>query len=274
MTGEGAGWRGQQEPACLSSGPMLSLLSYQPPPCLPLSLQSMAPCEQHSSRPLTAMPTCHAAQPPPLLSPAVHQYDIVLDVSVINRTGETMQNVSLELATMGDLKLVERPQAYTLAPGAQQVRQPGQPGAASPGSPECERPACWGGRVWGMHLGGVQFKLPGLHCSARACLPSGSTLRLPAHLPRPPGATCSPSAPTSRSPPPRRAPSLATWCTSPPDMPTAGGHRPLAAPPACCCSLQRCCPLEGSHAVLVTCRLPRSPQQQLPLIAQASPQGP
>lgn len=53
----------------------------------------------------------------------MHQYDIVLDVSVINRTGETMQNVSLELATMGDLKLVERPQAYTLAPGAQQVRE-------------------------------------------------------------------------------------------------------------------------------------------------------
>ncbi len=48
-----------------------------------------------------------------------HRYDIVLDVLVINRTGETMQNVSLELATMGDLKLVERPQAYTLAPGAQ-----------------------------------------------------------------------------------------------------------------------------------------------------------
>ncbi|KAL4450070.1 hypothetical protein ABPG77_010739 [Micractinium sp. CCAP 211/92] len=50
----------------------------------------------------------------------VHQYDIVLDVNVINRTGETMQNVSLELATMGDLKLVERPQTYTLASGAQQ----------------------------------------------------------------------------------------------------------------------------------------------------------
>lgn len=49
----------------------------------------------------------------------VHRYDIVLDVSVVNRTAETMQNVSLELATMGDLKLVERPQNYTLAPGAQ-----------------------------------------------------------------------------------------------------------------------------------------------------------
>eukprot|EP00252_Welwitschia_mirabilis_P016314 TRINITY_DN359_c0_g1_i1.p1 TRINITY_DN359_c0_g1~~TRINITY_DN359_c0_g1_i1.p1 ORF type:complete len:955 (-),score=180.44 TRINITY_DN359_c0_g1_i1:219-3083(-) len=46
----------------------------------------------------------------------VHQYDIVLDVTVINRTNETLQNLCLELATMGDLKLVERPQNYTLAP--------------------------------------------------------------------------------------------------------------------------------------------------------------
>ncbi|VFQ60413.1 unnamed protein product [Cuscuta campestris] len=46
----------------------------------------------------------------------VHHYDIVLDVTVINRTKVTLQNLCLELATMGDLKLVERPQNYTLAP--------------------------------------------------------------------------------------------------------------------------------------------------------------
>ncbi|KAL7165835.1 hypothetical protein ACSBR2_036660 [Camellia fascicularis] len=46
----------------------------------------------------------------------VHHYDIVLDVTVINRTKETLQNLCLELATMGDLKLVDRPQNYTLAP--------------------------------------------------------------------------------------------------------------------------------------------------------------
>ncbi|KAG4195328.1 hypothetical protein ERO13_A06G105400v2 [Gossypium hirsutum] len=46
----------------------------------------------------------------------VHHYDIVLDITVINRTRETLQNLCLELATMGDLKLVERPQNYTLAP--------------------------------------------------------------------------------------------------------------------------------------------------------------
>ncbi|CAD6254491.1 unnamed protein product [Miscanthus lutarioriparius] len=46
----------------------------------------------------------------------VHHYDIVLDVTVINRTKETLQNLCLELATMGFLKLVDRPQNYTLAP--------------------------------------------------------------------------------------------------------------------------------------------------------------
>lgn len=51
----------------------------------------------------------------------VHQYDIVLDVTVVNRTEETLQNLCLELATMGDLKLVERPQNYTLAPGASKL---------------------------------------------------------------------------------------------------------------------------------------------------------
>ena len=46
----------------------------------------------------------------------VHQYDIVLDITVINRTEDTLQNLCLELATMGDLKLVERPQNYTIGP--------------------------------------------------------------------------------------------------------------------------------------------------------------
>jgi coatomer subunit beta len=48
----------------------------------------------------------------------VHQYDIVLEVSMVNQTGDTLQNVVLELATLGDLKLVERPQYLTIAPGA------------------------------------------------------------------------------------------------------------------------------------------------------------
>ena len=46
----------------------------------------------------------------------VHQFDILLDVLVVNQTEETFQNLSIELATLGDLKLVERPSSYTLAP--------------------------------------------------------------------------------------------------------------------------------------------------------------
>ncbi|KDD76953.1 coatomer beta [Helicosporidium sp. ATCC 50920] len=48
----------------------------------------------------------------------VHQYDIVLDVAITNRTEQVLQNVTLELATLGDLRLVERPAPATLAPGA------------------------------------------------------------------------------------------------------------------------------------------------------------
>ncbi|XP_026814952.1 coatomer subunit beta [Rhopalosiphum maidis] len=46
----------------------------------------------------------------------VNQYDIVLDVLIVNQTGDTLQNCTLELATMGDLKLVEKPQPVVLAP--------------------------------------------------------------------------------------------------------------------------------------------------------------
>lgn len=46
----------------------------------------------------------------------VHDYDILLDILVINRTPNTLTNVSLELATMGDLKIVERPQMFTIGP--------------------------------------------------------------------------------------------------------------------------------------------------------------
>lgn len=46
----------------------------------------------------------------------VNQYDIVLDVLIVNQTSDTLQNCTLELATVGDLKLVERPQPVVLAP--------------------------------------------------------------------------------------------------------------------------------------------------------------
>jgi len=46
----------------------------------------------------------------------VNQYDIVLDVLIVNQTSDTLQSLTLELATLGDLKLVEKPQTLTLAP--------------------------------------------------------------------------------------------------------------------------------------------------------------
>lgn len=45
----------------------------------------------------------------------VHQFDIVLDVLVVNQTTETLQNLAVEFATLGDLKLVERPSPTNLA---------------------------------------------------------------------------------------------------------------------------------------------------------------
>lgn len=49
-------------------------------------------------------------------SVTVHDYDIILDMLIINRTPNTLTNLTVELATMGDLKLVERPQSHTIGP--------------------------------------------------------------------------------------------------------------------------------------------------------------
>uniref|UniRef100_A0A2M3Z0F3 Coatomer subunit beta n=1 Tax=Anopheles braziliensis TaxID=58242 RepID=A0A2M3Z0F3_9DIPT len=46
----------------------------------------------------------------------VNQYDIVLDVLIVNQTNDTLQNCTLELATVGDLRLVEKPHPVVLAP--------------------------------------------------------------------------------------------------------------------------------------------------------------
>jgi coatomer subunit beta len=46
----------------------------------------------------------------------VHDYDIVLEILVINRTPNTFSNLTVELSTMGDMKIVERPQAQTVGP--------------------------------------------------------------------------------------------------------------------------------------------------------------
>lgn len=44
----------------------------------------------------------------------VHQFDIILDVLLVNQTSETLQNLSVEFATLGDLKVVERPTTHNL----------------------------------------------------------------------------------------------------------------------------------------------------------------
>merc|ERR1719189_1253564 len=49
----------------------------------------------------------------------VHSFDLVLELLLVNRTSETLQNVLVELSTQGDLKIVDRPASLTLAPGQQ-----------------------------------------------------------------------------------------------------------------------------------------------------------
>jgi len=44
----------------------------------------------------------------------VMEYDILMDVLIANQTNHTLQNLTLELHTSGDLKVLERPQTYTV----------------------------------------------------------------------------------------------------------------------------------------------------------------
>lgn len=46
----------------------------------------------------------------------VHDYDIVLEILVVNRLPQTLNNLSVDLSTIGDLKMVERPQPQTIGP--------------------------------------------------------------------------------------------------------------------------------------------------------------
>ncbi|ORX45515.1 Coatomer, beta subunit [Hesseltinella vesiculosa] len=48
----------------------------------------------------------------------VHQYDVLLDVLIVNQTPDTLQNLTVEFATLGDLKLVDRPTSHSLGPHA------------------------------------------------------------------------------------------------------------------------------------------------------------
>lgn len=46
----------------------------------------------------------------------VRDYDISLEILVINRTPSTLTNLNVELSTMGDMKIVERPQSQNIGP--------------------------------------------------------------------------------------------------------------------------------------------------------------
>ncbi|KAJ9107198.1 hypothetical protein QFC19_002858 [Naganishia cerealis] len=48
----------------------------------------------------------------------IQQFDIMLDVLIVNQTSDTLQDLTIEFATLGDLKLVERPAPHTLGPHA------------------------------------------------------------------------------------------------------------------------------------------------------------
>lgn len=46
----------------------------------------------------------------------VHQYDVTLDVLIVNQTTNTLRNLSVEFAALGDLKVVDKPSSNNIAP--------------------------------------------------------------------------------------------------------------------------------------------------------------
>jgi coatomer subunit beta len=46
----------------------------------------------------------------------IHQYDILLDILIVNQTMETLQNLNIEFGIVGDLKLMERPVPRNMGP--------------------------------------------------------------------------------------------------------------------------------------------------------------
>jgi coatomer subunit beta len=53
----------------------------------------------------------------------VLSYEGLTDVLLVNQTSNTLQNLCLDFATLGDLKIVERPTVYTIAPhGFQSIK--------------------------------------------------------------------------------------------------------------------------------------------------------
>lgn len=48
----------------------------------------------------------------------IHPFDVVLDIYLVNQSDESLNNVTVELAATGDLKLCERPQTFLMPPGS------------------------------------------------------------------------------------------------------------------------------------------------------------
>lgn len=46
----------------------------------------------------------------------VHQYDVTLDILLVNQTTQTLRNLNVEFATLGDLKLVDKPATANIGP--------------------------------------------------------------------------------------------------------------------------------------------------------------
>lgn len=46
----------------------------------------------------------------------VHQFDVVLDVLLVNQTTETLRNLHVEFATLGDLKVIDKPTTQNIPP--------------------------------------------------------------------------------------------------------------------------------------------------------------
>ncbi|KAG5362800.1 Coatomer subunit beta [Yarrowia sp. B02] len=46
----------------------------------------------------------------------VHQFDIILDILLVNQTKETLRNLTVEFSVLGDLKVVDQPQSLNLGP--------------------------------------------------------------------------------------------------------------------------------------------------------------
>lgn len=71
----------------------------------------------------TALISCLVGHIETVPAVAIADMNIGIDVLLVNQTANTLQNLCLDFATLGDLKLVERPGVYTIGPhGFQSIK--------------------------------------------------------------------------------------------------------------------------------------------------------